>query len=300
MREIKAFMQTILLAMFIWMMHSPAVFAYPEPVAVITNYDEVADQIYVERASGACEDSYAILYPGDQIRGDIDQIHLEFGPYASYSTGDGYYVVTYDPPSAFAQLWGNFQSLFAGLWQSVEDIRMGVSRGPITELKIYPLQGNHVTILPNQSVCFSWEIAKYKLLVIKDEKGKIVFKKNVERLMGMDLIPRDAGLQMSHEYQWTLDGDNTEHKFIVLGKDEEKILMERMAEIDAENISEESKCIKQAAYLQLLSDTYPMQLNLYWLSYKILSRVQMEQPENIRMRDVLLLKCKQQTGRTVR
>jgi len=289
---VKIFIGTVLMCI----LGSSAALAYPEPVAVITNYNQIAEQISVYRANGECEDSYAILYPGDRISGKLDGIAFEFGPYADCATGDGYDVITYAPPSRFEQLADDFWNTFGGMWKSIEDIRMGVSRGPLMELKIYPQPGSMVTILSNQSVHFGWETAQYKTFTIKDEKGKVVVKKQVEQLLGVDLVPKDVGLKMDRKYTWTLDGDYTEYALVVLGAEEEKLLMDHMAAINAKNFPDETKLVQQAAYLQFISDTYPKKLDLYWLSYKMLSNVEMKQEENIKLRDVLLLKCKQHVG----
>jgi hypothetical protein len=44
-------------------------------------------------------------------------------------------------------------------------------------------------------------------------------------------------------------------------------------EINREELSEAGKGIKKATYLQFMSDAYPRELNLYWLSYQVLEEI---------------------------
>ena len=94
------------------------------------------------------------------------------------------------------------------------------------------------------------------------------------------------------KYFWSVDVSR-ERKFTVLDAQTEKEILDRLAEIDAENLSADERVLKKATYVQLLSDLYPDTVDLYWLSAQWLIAIS---PTSEKLKDdkfTLLKKCAQ-------
>lgn len=122
------------------------------------------------------------------------------------------------------------------------------------------------TLLMNETAYFAWGIDG-KNFVIKDAKGKTVFEQAVGDDKELKILPSKLNLKPGQQYSWGLD-NNMRYTFTILPEKLEQELLTYLAEFDAENISAEERTIKKAGYIQALSETYPEQFDLYWLSAK--------------------------------
>ncbi len=266
-------------------------FAYPKPVAVITNYDEVAGGIAIQRANGTPGGADALLYPGDAITGNVGYVKIKCAPYADFQARNGAYIISYNPPSGISGVAQNAIDTISSFWNNVENIVTGASRGSADDLNLNPQPGFDVTLLASQKVRFAWDNTNAKNFVIKNEQGKKVFEKAIGVDSAIDVEPSMLKLKAGQKYIWGLDDNSSAYKFTVLDEQSEKEILEKLAEIEAENISDEERTLKKAAYVQLISDLYSDTVDLYWLSEQWLSKISPTDENLKRDKSVLLKKC---------
>lgn len=265
--------------------------AYPKPVAVITNYDKISDGIAIQRANGTPTGSEALLYPGDAITGNVGYVKIKCAPYADFHARNGAYVISYNPPSGIRGLAQNVIGYASSFWNNVETVVSGASRGSDEDLNLKPQPGFDVTLLTNQTVCFAWD-GSAKNFVITDAAGDRVFEKAIGGAKKLNVVPSAANLKAGQKYSWSVN-ENDSFKFSVLDAQTEKEILDGLANIDAENLSSDERALKKAAYVQLVSDIYPDKVDLYWLSAQWLSEIS---PTDKNLKDdrfVLLKKCSQ-------
>ena len=273
MINLQKFTLAALFSLAITLLNFQTGFAYPKPVALITNYEEVATGIAIQRANGKPSGSDALLYPGDAITGNVGYITIKFAPYADFHARNGAYIISYNPPSEIVQVANNVIDYATSFWNNVESVNTGASRGSDDKLNLNPQPGFDVTLLPNQTVHFAWEKSSTGKFNIKTENGKKIFEKSINGKNELDIKLGSIKLKPDTKYIWNVDGDSHEYKFSVLDNNTEKKIIGKLAEIDTENVSSEEKILKKATYLQLISDLYPEKVDLYWLSVQLLSEI---------------------------
>ena len=267
-------------------------FAYPKPVAVITNYEDVASGIAIQRANGTPAGSEALLYPGDAVTGNVGYVKIKCAPYADFHARNGAYVISYNPPSGIRGVANNVIEYASSFWNNVESVATGASRGSEDELNLNPRPGFDVTLMSGQTVRFAWDGSATKL-VINNDAGKKIFATTVSGKNFVELNPRNANLKAGQKYSWGLDEHANAYKFTILDAQTEKEILDGLSAIDAENLSTEARALKKAAYVQLVSDLYPDTVDLYWLSAQWLAEIS---PTDEKLKDdrfVLLKKCSQ-------
>lgn len=289
MKNLKKLAIAIALGASVALFDCQIAFAYPQPVAVITNYEEVAEGIAIQRANGTPNGADALLYPGDTITGNVGYVKIQCGPYADFHAQNGAYVISYAPPSGIGGVAQNALDYVSSFWNNVESVVSGAGRGLGDNLNLNPQPGFDVTLMNSQTVHFSWD-GSAKNFLIKDEKGKKVFEKNVNEKNFIDVVPKAAKLKAGQKYSWSIDNKGN-FKFIVLDTKVEKEICDKLAEIDAENISTEERVLKKAAYIQLISDLYPETVDLYWLSAQWLSEISPTTEQLKETKSILLKKC---------
>lgn len=269
-------------------------FAYPRPVAVITNYDDIEESVAITRANGEPDGADALLYPGDWLTGEIALIEADFSPYTELQPDGQAYVVAYNPPSG---IWGVTQSVSdkaASFWFNVENVTTGASRGLDSEFNLNPQPGFDVTLLPHQEARFSWDGQANTKFFIKDDKGEIVFEKDAAGVFG--IVPSSLGLKEGKKYTWGVDDTLTEYRFIVLDERIEMELSAKLDEIEQEEISANERVLRKVTYVQLISDMYPETIDLYWLGLQWLAEVDTSTGYQQQKR-MLLKKCAQHLDR---
>ena len=262
-----------------------------KPVAIITNYEEVAGGIAIQRANGKSAGSEALLYPGDAVTGNVGYVKIKCAPYADFHSSNGAYVISYNPPSGIRGVAQSAVDYVNSFWSNVESVVSGASRGSEDELNLNPQPGFDVTLLTNQTVRFSWDIPAAKNFVIKDNANRNVFEKIVPGSNSIDINLNSMNFKAGEKYSWTVDDNANPYKFTILDEQTEKDIFEKLAEIDAENLSSEERLLKKAAYVQLISDLYPETVDLYWLSAQWLSEISPTAEQIREYKSVLLKKC---------
>lgn len=294
MKKFFAVLFAIILAMNV---NLSKTFAYPKAVAVITNYDhdKLADKISISRANGKPPGSVEYLYPNDKITGSVKAMKINFAPYASYRVEGSVYVIEYNPPSTVGKILDDAVALASSFWNSSEYFRAGVSRGgenAKNNFDFKPQPGFNATLLSNQTVVFSWwDDVNNKIFSVGDADGNIVFEKNIEGLTSFEIDVKDLNLQAEKNYFWKVNEDMQECKITLPDKETETEILSRLAEIDAEKISENAKTLKKSAYVQLVSDIYSEKIDLYWLSTKWLLNFKPASKAEESEQKILLNKC---------
>ncbi len=230
------------------------------------------------------------LYPGDRLykQDDIKSVKFDFMPYAGVEIENkSSLIIVFNPPN-------NKETIFrmVGKFMGLVKIKFKEIRGgsrTLEEMGTGPLE--NATLIADRKIYFG-SYLKGKTIVFKELAGKEVFRKS----LGDDpvLIPGKAGLVRGKTYLWEIRRGETLHYrslIRVLSKKDESAVKESLKQIDTEKISADEKIVKKAVYLQFVSDLYPSQIDLYWLSYHILLNAYLKEDEAIDMSDVLLGRC---------
>ena len=289
----KKFIVVTFVVTFVLALNSHFVFAYPQPIAVITNYeqDSLAGQITIVRANGKPSSAEELLYPNDKITGNFHRVKLKLDPYATcHSTGDAY-VIIYNPPSWSEKIKSSAMSVYYSFAQNVEYITRNISRGVNGGIDLNPQPGFDVTLLSKQKVTFSWYEPDNKNFSIQDDKGKVIFQKDISGTTSTEIDIGAVKLQADKEYFWSVDGDSQTYKIKLLDKETETEIFAELAAIDSEEISANEKIFKKATYLQFISDTYPAKIDLYWFSAQLLFDVKIATEDDKNYQKFLLHKC---------
>lgn len=261
-----------------------------KPVAIIENYEEVAGDIVIQRASGTPNGAEALLYPDDKITGKLDNVKIQCTPYAEFQIKDSAYIIFYDPPSGIGEIAYNVIDYASAFWNNVESINTAASRGSNDDLNLSPKPGFNVTLLQNQPVTFAWDSSASNFY-IKDDTGKKIFEANVKGKNFVEIIPSKLNLNVEQKYSWCLDDNATAYEFTILDAQTEKEILAKLEEIDAEHISDDERILKKSAYVQLISDIYSNKIDLYWLSAQWLSEMSSADENLKNTKNVLMKKC---------
>ena len=286
----KKFVTAVFLCTLTMFLHFQSALAQ-QPIAVIMNYSELADRLTITRANGDLGGSPALLYSGDWISGDVDYIKFSFHPYADFYSNGQAYVITYTPPSGIDKILPSIEQAFYSFWDNVEKVVSGVSRGSSEEINLNPQPGFNVTVFSNQPIIFSWDDSENKIFSIKDTKGNEILEQNVDGVTSIEIVPANVKLKAGQKYIWNLDRDFYDYQLTVLGKTTEKEILDKLSEIDSENISTNEKILKKATYVQLVSDIHSDKIDLYWLSAQLLSVMTPSTTEERNRKELLLNKC---------
>ena len=176
-------------------------------------------------------------------------------------------------------------------------IPVHITRGD-EKFDLSPQPGFDVTLLMNQTVHFAWSnnspnSSEKKNFIIKNEKGNKIFEQSIGDKSSMDIVPGKINLKTGQKYFWSVDNDLNIFAFTILDEQTEKELLGNLAEIDAENLSPEECVIKKAGYLQMLSEEYPENFDLYWLIAQWLSEMSPTDEKFVEKKSELLHRCAQ-------
>ena len=219
-----------------------------------------------------CADSKQ-LFAGDEVikKPDIKVLKIKWMPYANGKELDKTtLIVVFEPPKSKKGILQNI-SEFLGFVKTEHRVSVAATRGGLSEYGM-PQPGNNSTIISGQKTTFICVGERGRYIVFKDSKGTEIYKKETKGEYIVQLTPEDIGMKSSESYFWNFSGAkiNKPVKIRLLGDEIARQVISDLKEIGNEKISNPEKKIKQAAYLQFISDTYPEEIDLYWLSYQIL------------------------------
>lgn len=157
------------------------------------------------------------------------------------------------------------------------------------DFDLNPKPGFDVTLLMSQTVRFEWNGEPMKNFVIKDSNGKKIFEQ--ANVRSVDINPAKLKLKPGKKYSWTVNDNARVCTFTILDEQTEKELLDNLAEIDAEKLSADERVLKKAIYLQQLSEYYPEQFDLYWLSAQWMSEISPTEKNLQEELDMILERC---------
>ena len=169
--------------------HFHIAFAYPDCVAIITNYENIKNGIQIQRANGPAPAAPSLLYPGDIITGNVGYVKITCAPYADFHAQNGAYVISYNPLTGIRGVAQSAIDYVNSFWNNVESVVSGASRGSDDEPNLNPRPGFDVTLLMNQETHFEWSVKNATHFVIKDDKGKKIFDKSIKKITALTLHP---------------------------------------------------------------------------------------------------------------
>ena len=219
----------------------------------------------------SCRESRT-LYPGDVIikKPSVKSVTIKVAPYVILKQlNDTSYEVVYDPPKDKTGLAKRILEFF-GLVRSDYVSSSMTLKGSPSEEEI-SLPGSHASALPGVKITFAGTDGEGKRLVFIDEKGKEFFSSEMKGNR-LSLTPEEIGMRQDTEYVWTMEGrkDNGRNRLRLLSEETARQIRSDMKEMENQPVSEVEKGIRKVAYLQYMSDAYPKEIDLYWMSFVIL------------------------------
>jgi len=278
-----------------------------DEVAELVNYDDIANEVKIIHPEGLQpKGSKRLLYNGDIIMGDTQKFSITCKEHAKVVNLDSNAcIIIYEPPTGTSQISNVvLKSLapFCSAPKNVEGFVYGGTRGqggsPAGDgsLKkaagsLTPRPGWNVTLLMNQQVNFAWKNANHETFAIIDGNGNKVYEKNIKNLYGISIVPAEIKMEANVPYSWGYDGEYTGFKLKVLDSQTEKEVMEKLAEFDKMKLTDEERVLRKALLIQLISDSFPDKVNLYWLSSQWVGEI--DNPgTNEKQAQYLLQRCK--------
>ncbi|MEI6213932.1 MAG: hypothetical protein WCP10_07485 [Desulfuromonadales bacterium] len=138
--------------------------------------------------------------------------------------------------------------------------------------------GQMATLLPGVEVPFSWcGFSSARFTVVHEKSGIPVFTRDISGRQSFSVTPETMGLQSGVRYSWSVEGikEPLGH-LVLLGKESAAEITDGLKDIEKAAASRVEKKLKQAAYLNFLSETYPDGINLYWRSLELLTGMEKE------------------------
>jgi hypothetical protein len=251
------------------------------------------------------------LYPGDKILkpGKINSVQVDFRPYAkAVKKSDGSLVIVFKPPGRMNK--ENFLEKI-GKFLGLVKVNFYEQYGASRAMEWIDLPGENATVIPGQKIDFSYRYIG-KEIAFKTLRGKEIFRKKIEKDQ-LSLTPEEIGLVPSGIYIWEPLGEGSRYAAQTNGVDfhsvpgkgaasyrytmklsskkDGDLIGNDLKKIDSEKISEDEKKLKKAAYLQMMSDLYPTEINLYWLSYRFIMEIGNQNKEIKDLADTLRKRC---------
>lgn len=219
---------------------------------------------------------------------NVRSLKIKWAPYASSKELDATTLrVNFEPPANRKGMLENVKEM-VGFVKTKHSVTMGATRGEVYELRV-PQPGNNATVIPGQKITFVIEGGSGKYVVFKESRGKEVFKKDLKGSSSIQLTPEEIGIEPSEVYAWSISGSrsNKQYAMRLLSNEISQQVSVDLKEIDREESSEAEKGIKQAAYLQFISDAYQQDIDLYWLSYQILKEI--KDKKSLKREDLIVM-----------
>ena len=287
-------------------------FAYPDYVAVISNYNTIKSGIQIHRANGPASGSQALLYPGDKITGNVGYIKFECAPYADFhNVNNQYYLISYNPPSMGVKFVDNLCELMNQFRVNVDNILSQNYENPVNAytrgsetmsascgFDLNPRPGFNTTLMINQKVTFAGvnnadnfgQLTAPKSYVVKNSSGQEIYQGSFNKNGEAEIDLSSQNFKSGEKYTWTVDG-NAEYDFTILDADTTKNIQEIFAKVDAKKLSAEQCALEKAFWAQYISDNSDGKINLYWLSAQLLMEISPKSEDIQKEKYMLLQKC---------
>lgn len=229
-----------------------------------------SDSVKIIRTDGQqvpCKQHEA-LYEGDRLVGPgATSVQVKWYLYAKAQViGSDEIKVEVARPSAIEQLSTKIQE-FLGILDTERKATNMVTRSGDGEEWLLP--GHRATLVPGYKVNYSWGKASGKAFLLTDNGGKELFRRSLSGQNAIELSPEELRLKPGEAYSWMIEGVKGKYQIVLLEPKSAELIKNGLSAYNSEKNAIE-KAVKQAAYLQLMSDCYPDTLELYWLSAQVL------------------------------
>lgn len=251
--------------------------------------------LVIVRADGTqvpCK-QYTELYEGDIIQGEganLLAIQWYLPAAGKESTANGVRV-TLKRPGFFQSLVADVKN-FLGLTEEARVVlglntRSTKQKLP-SEAYLYP--GYYATVALDEKIKLAWGQPDAEELFIKDSKGNVVYSTKVRGVTAVELRPDKVDLRAGEVYQWSVDEIAGPCSLKVLSEDAAAMLRRDLAALDT-GANPYEKSLKKAAYARMLSDIYPGDFDLYWLSDLYARAAFGSADEKLNKRAVYFMEC---------
>ena len=216
------------------------------------------------------------LYKGDKITKlpNIHSLKIKWAPYAAgKQLNTTTLMVIFEPPENKKGVLQNVKEM-AGFVKTKHSVTVGATRSDSYAPKVSQ-PCNQATVMSGQKTAFVLEGGYGKYLVFKDRSGKEFFSKDLKGASSVQLTPEEIGLKPHEVYTWSISGARKSKQLTIrlLSGEISQLVTTDLMEINREELDEAGKSIKKATYLQFMSDAYPKDIDLYWLSYQLLEEI---------------------------
>jgi len=145
--------------------------------------------------------------------------------------------------------------------------------------------GYSTTLLPQENTVFSWPVGG-KTFIVADAKKYQVVRAPLSGERSLSLSPERIGMQPGQKYMWYIEGVDTDEFFDIrlLAKEHVSLVRDGFASIDKATSNTEERAVRKAAFVQLLSDIYPKEVDLYWLSAQLVENITHDAVSGLRLR----------------
>lgn len=228
-----------------------------------------------------------LLFPFDEIsqKNSADKIILLLSPFVKIKKTGNYdnTIRIYFREPGEECLWGGLYDWLKSLKRATHKADPAATRAIasidyIFVKQYYPLPGKWATVIPGESIPFAWESGAAKFLVIKDYKGKEIYRKNIRSKRKIDLNSDEIKMEPYCKYNWGieiegLEGVQADYELEIVGDELIQVIktgFEKIAEKKLDHIREQ---LHKASYIQMISDNFRDRLDLYWLSGRIIDKI---------------------------
>ena len=217
---------------------------------------------------------YSLLYEGDRLEGNrIDRVEVKW-----QLNGEGNWTANNE---LLVAVNGKLplDSLLPKVNEFLETVAL--QPGPASShhsiidftKKKYPLPGFRASMLPGEPVSFSWSRLAGRTIIFNIAKGPEVFRITVPSTASVYISPVELNIVPSQDLTWYAAGVHGSFTVSLVDIVSGSQILQDLQLIDSETGNESYRKLKKAAYLQLVSDAFPDNIDLYWKSHDILQSV---------------------------
>ena len=256
----------------VWLFSSASAATY---IGIILEGYEKDCKVQSGGATYDCEESRR-LYAGDRVlkKPSIKSLRIKWAPYARGQEQDQTTLMAiFEPPQDKKHILLSLKEVL-GLLKTGHTAYVGATRA--RQRVDVPQPGNNATLIPGYRTRFVWKTDDGEYIAFKDANGTEVYKKDLGGGSHAIIAPEEIGMKSGEIYTWGAGepGSNRRLSLRLLANDAAQQILADLEAINKEGIGTFQKALKKAVYLQFISDAYPSDIDLYWLSYFILEKIE--------------------------
>ncbi len=180
--------------------------------------------------------------------------------------------------------------IFLGLKKTNQGTNYMVSRTLTNDRMVSP--GYAVSGIMGHPIHFAW-VGKGQAYILYDSSGKVIYRAQLDGRSSLSILPDKIGMKSGESYSWEVEGLVFTKKPVVkmLTLVIENQVVQGIQEIDGRsNIPRTERVLLKAGYVQLLSDMFPDEIDLYWLSAVFAKEVEDSQTKDLILEKIQLHK----------